>query len=134
MHSVLLTYSTQIETFTDTLLRRIRLNLGTRMTINELAQHYSYDVMTQLAFGESGGFVDGTSSEKANEVLDGLRTSFDALGYLSHVPWMMTLLTIFSFLPGPMRVVNNWSNEALIRRKKASCISLPLSKSLLIVQ
>jgi hypothetical protein len=86
--------------------------------INELAQHYSYDVMTQLTFGESGGFVDGTSSERANDVLDGLRTSFDALGYLSHVPWMMTLLTTFAFLGGPMKVVNDWSNDALVQRKK----------------
>jgi hypothetical protein len=74
--------------------------------------------MTQLAFGESGGFVDGTSSETANEVLDGLHTGFDAIGLLLHVPWMMTLLTTFSFLPGPMRIVNDWSNQALTRRKK----------------
>lgn len=74
--------------------------------------------MTQLAFGESGGFVEGTSSQSANNVVDGLHLGFDAIGLLSHVPWMMTLLTTFAFLPGPMRVVNDWSNQALKRRKQ----------------
>jgi hypothetical protein len=74
--------------------------------------------MTQLAFGESGGFVDGTSSDTANDVLDGIQTAFDAIGLLSHVPWMMTLLTAFAFLPGPMRTVNDWSDQAVNRRKK----------------
>ena len=88
------------------------------MTINKLASHYSYDVMTQLAFGESGGFVDGTSSDTANDVLNGLHTAFDAIGLLSHVPWMMTLLTTFAFLPGPMKFVNDWSDQAVNQRKK----------------
>ena len=74
--------------------------------------------MTQLAFGESGGFLDGTVSKEANKVVDGLHTGFDAIGLLSHVPWMMTLLTNFAFLPGPMQVVNNWSNQAVKRRKQ----------------
>jgi hypothetical protein len=55
---VLVNYSPQLEDFTGTLLKRIRYNLGKAITINEITLHYSYDVMTQLAFGESGGFVD----------------------------------------------------------------------------
>jgi hypothetical protein len=86
--------------------------------VNDLAVHYSYDVMTQLAFGERGGFIDNTSSDSANDVVDGLHTAFDIIGLLNHVPWMMKLLTVFSFLPGPMRAVNDWSAQALKRRKK----------------
>lgn len=111
-------YGSQVESFTDTLLRRLRLSQGRPITINELASHYSYDVMTQLAFGEVGGFVDGTSSDTANSVLDGIQLAFDAIGLLSHVPWMMTLLTTFAFLPGPMKTVNDWSDQAVTRRKK----------------
>jgi hypothetical protein len=119
MHTVLLDYGPQIESFTDSLLRRLRQNLGNPVAINELTVHYSYDVMNHLAFGQSGGFIDGTSSETSNEVLDGIRSGFDAIGLFSHVPWIMTLLTTFAaFLPGPMRAINNWSNQALIRRKK----------------
>jgi len=124
---VLLNYSPQIELFTDALLRRIRFNLGKPINFNELAVHYSYDVMTQLAFGESGGFIDGTSSETANNVIDGLHTGLDTIGLLSHIPWMMTLLTTFSFLPGPMRVVNDWSDQALKRRKQVCILVSPLA-------
>lgn len=74
--------------------------------------------MTQLAFGESGGFLDGTASEVAHGVLTGIQTGIDAIGLLSQVPWIMTLMMTFAFLPGPMRVYNDWSNQALERRKK----------------
>lgn len=68
--------------------------------------------------------MDGTSSQSANEVLEGLRKGFNALGYLSHVPWMMRILTTLSFLGGPMKLMNEWSNAALIRRKKVCIWSL----------
>lgn len=74
--------------------------------------------MTQLAFGEIGGFVNGTSSDTAKDVLNGIQLAFDAIGLLNHVPWMMTLLTTFAFLPGPMKTVNNWSDRAVNERKK----------------
>lgn len=89
--------------------------------INNLAVHYSYDVMTQLAFGESEGFVDGTSNKSADNVVAGIHMAFDAIGLLSHVPWTMMLLTTFASLPGPMRTVNDWSDQALRRRKQVGC-------------
>lgn len=111
-------YSPRLEEFTYTLLERIKRNAGKAIVINELAIHYSYDVMTQLAFGESGGFVDGSSNETAKAVLSGIQKGVDAIGLLNQVPWIMTLLTTFAFLPGPMRVFNDWSNLALEKRKK----------------
>jgi hypothetical protein len=99
-------------------LKRIKIKTGEAVIINELALHYSYDVMTQLAFGESGGFADGSSSDTANEVLNGIHKGAYAIGLLSQVPWIMTLLTTFAGLGGPMKLFNDWSNQALEKRKK----------------
>ena len=115
---VLITYSSKLDTFAHSVIKRLQLSDGMPVTINDLASQYSYDVMTQLAFGEVGGFVDGTSSDTSNDVLNGIQTAFDAIGLLSHVPWMMSLLTNFSFLPGPLKAVNDWSNKAVNQRKK----------------
>ena len=82
--------------------------------------------MTQLAFGRSGGFIDGTAGDVANNVLGGIQKGIDAIGLLNQVPWIMTLLTTFAFLPGPMRIFNDWSNQALQQRKKVSPI-LPIT-------
>ena len=65
-------------------MKRIENNIGEAVIINELALHYSYDVMTQLAFGESGGFADGSSSDTANEVLNGIHEGAYAIGLLCH--------------------------------------------------
>lgn len=111
-------YNAQLEEFTDTLLKRIKSNVGKALTINELARHYSYDVMSQLAYGESSGFLDGSSSDMANYVVTGMEKGVDAIGLLNQVPWMMTLLTTFAVLGGPMKVFNDWSNQALEKRKK----------------
>ena len=99
---------------------RIKKNLGRDITINQLAIHYSYDVMTQIAFGQSGGFVDGSSDEKANSVLNGIQKGIEAVGLLNQVPWIMTLLTTFASLGGPMKSFNDWSNQALENRKKVN--------------
>jgi hypothetical protein len=64
--------------------------------------------MTQLAFGQSGGFIDSSSSKIASEVLGGIQKGIDAIGLLNHVPWMMMLLTIFAGLGDHMKAFNDW--------------------------
>ncbi|PVH70062.1 putative benzoate 4-monooxygenase cytochrome P450 [Cadophora sp. DSE1049] len=112
------TYMPQIESFTSTLLTRIRSSVGTPLNINSLALHYSYDVATQLAFGQAGGFISGNQSETAKSVMAGIKEATFALGLLYHVPWIMTLLTTFAFLPGPMKGWNDWSEKMLKERKQ----------------
>lgn len=121
---MLSTYTPQIETFTNTLLTRLRSNLNTPLIVNELTLNYSYDVMTQLAFGQPGGFISGNQSETASSVMAGIKEATLALGLLYHVPWIMTLLTTFSFLPGPMKWWNDWSEKMLNERKKVCSGSL----------
>lgn len=115
---VLVSYGPRLEQFTDTFLDRIEVDIGKAIVINEITIHYSYDVMTQLAYGKAGGFLSGASTKAANEVLAGIQKGIDAIGLLCQVPWIMTLLTTFAGLGGPMKVFNDWSNDALVRRKK----------------
>ncbi|KAK0118355.1 hypothetical protein ONS95_012643 [Cadophora gregata] len=118
LRTLVSTYAPQIEGFTSTLLTSIRYSIGTPLNVNSLALHYSYDVATQLAFGQAGGFISGNQSETAKSVMAGIKEATFALGLLYHVPWIMTLLTTFAFLPGPMKGWNDWSEKMLKERKQ----------------
>ncbi|KAL2061564.1 hypothetical protein VTL71DRAFT_6941 [Oculimacula yallundae] len=118
LKSLVSTYAPQIEEFTSMLLIRLRSSVDTPITINNVALHYSYDVATQLAFGQAGGFISGNQSEAARTVMAGIKDATFALGLLYHVPWILTLLTTFAFLPGPLRGWNNWSEKMLKERKE----------------
>lgn len=118
--SVVSTYIPQIENFTDSFLTRIRSNLKTPITINHLALAYSYDASMHLAFGQAGGFISGQQSDTARKVMVALKSAGVAYGLFYHVPWIMTVVTAFAMLPGPLRGLNNWSEKMLIERKKVS--------------
>ncbi|KAI9054769.1 hypothetical protein LZ554_001918 [Drepanopeziza brunnea f. sp. 'monogermtubi'] len=118
LKTLLATYTPQLEEFTGALIRRIRSRLDTPVVINELFLNYSYDVMTQLAFGEPGGFISGDRSEASHAVMAALEEATSAIGLLLHVHWIMTLLTTFAFLPGPMKWFNQWSKMMLNQRRK----------------
>lgn len=128
---MLQTYAPTLETFTDTLLTRIKLNIDKPITINTLTLHYSYDVMTQLAYGKAGGFLSGTAGTTADAVIAGIQKGIDAIGLLNQVPWIMTLLTTFAGLGGPMKAFNDWSNQALMKRKQEGSKQVDLMKYLL---
>ncbi|KKA24572.1 Benzoate 4-monooxygenase cytochrome P450 [Rasamsonia emersonii CBS 393.64] len=110
-------YGPRIEGFTDDLLVRIGKNLGKPIVVNEICIHYSYDVMSALAFGNPMGFIKGDSNEIANSILSNIQRGVDAIGLLLHVPWLMTTLTTFSWAIGPMRQWNLYSQELVMLRK-----------------
>lgn len=112
------TYSSQIEGFTCSLLTRIRANSNNPIVINKLSLHYSYDVATHLAFGNAGGFISGNQNEEARSVMAAIKKASVAFGLFYHVPWIMTLLTTFDFLPGPLKGWNDWSEKLLKERIK----------------
>lgn len=118
LRTLVSSYTPQIENFTSTLLTRVRSSVGMPLNVNSLALHYSYDVAMQLAFGQAGGFISGNQSETAKSVMAGIKEATFALGLLYHVPWIMTLLTTFAFLPGPMKGWNDWSEKMLKERKQ----------------
>ncbi|BCS24988.1 cytochrome P450 [Aspergillus puulaauensis] len=110
-------YAPRVEEFTSQLLVRIGKNLGQPILVNEICIHYSYDVMSALAFGDPMGFIKGDSNDIAKSVLDNIQKGVDAIGLLLHVPWLMGMLTTFSWAIGPMREWNEYSEKLVIQRK-----------------
>ncbi|KAL3469591.1 cytochrome P450 [Aspergillus californicus] len=82
----------RVEEFTSQLLLRIGKTLGKPILANEICIHYSYDVMSALAFGEPMGYISGNSNDTAKSVLDNIQKEVEAIG-LPHVPWLMGILT-----------------------------------------
>ncbi|KAK2793068.1 hypothetical protein FQN52_002216 [Onygenales sp. PD_12] len=111
-------YGPRIEDFTSQLLVRIGKNAGNPVGVNELCIHYSYDVMSALAFGKAMGFITGTSEGDATEILQNMQEGVDAIGFLLHIPWLLGIVTTFSWAIGPLRKWNNYSNEQAELRKK----------------
>lgn len=130
--TVLTNYSPQLEAFTDMLLKRVDSSLGKPIVLNELAIHYSYDVMTQLAFGLPGGFLDHSAGDCANNVLEGIQSGIDAIGLLSQVPWLLNICTTFAGLGGPLKIFNDWSQSALEKRQERGMREEDLMEQLLL--
>ncbi|KAL4745630.1 hypothetical protein BDW72DRAFT_186361 [Aspergillus terricola var. indicus] len=110
-------YAPRVEEFTSQLLVRISNNLGKPILVNDICIHYSYDVMSALAFGEPMGYIKGDSNDTAKSVLDNIQKGVDAIGLLLHVPWLMGMLTTFSWAIGPMHEWNEYSEKLVIQRK-----------------
>ncbi|KFZ12717.1 hypothetical protein V502_06954 [Pseudogymnoascus sp. VKM F-4520 (FW-2644)] len=110
-------YGPTIEDFTDSLLARIDTLVGKTTVVNDLCIHYSYDVMSSLAFGSSTGFIEGTSSDVATTILNNIKEGIVAVGLFLHVPWMLTIVETLSFV-GPMKLFKSWSSEKVAERRK----------------
>ncbi len=119
---ILFDYGPAIEEFTDSLLARVERNVGRPITINELSIHYSYDVMSLLAFGNPTKFLEGNSTETATKVLNIVSSGIIIVGALVHVPWILTLLKSMSF-GGSMTSLGKWS-EGEVEKRKNACTSL----------
>lgn len=80
-------YAQRIEEFTDQLLTRMRNANGEPVPLLQYCAHYSYDVMSDLAFGKAMGFIRGDQSDVAEDILRTLSDGLDAMGLIYHVPW-----------------------------------------------
>jgi cytochrome P450 len=80
-------YAPRIEEFTDQLLTRLRDENGKPVLLLKCCANYSYDVMSDLAFGKPMGFIKGEQSYVAGSIMRTLSDSLDALGLMYHVPW-----------------------------------------------
>jgi cytochrome P450 len=80
-------YAPRIEEFTDQLLTRLRDANGEPVLLLKCCANYSYDVMSDLAFGKPMGFIKGEQSDVAEGILKTLSDGLDAMGLVYHVPW-----------------------------------------------
>ncbi|RDW71423.1 hypothetical protein BP6252_07986 [Coleophoma cylindrospora] len=131
MKSLLQTYSPVLEGFTDIFLSRLSCQLGDPIEIRTIANHYSYDVMTQLAYGKAGGFLSGTAGKTIDAVISGIKEGVDVIGLLYHVPWALNLVVTFGSVGGPIKTWNDWSKHAVAERKKNGSKDVDLMKYLL---
>lgn len=119
MKQLLATYHPQLDKFTDLLLDRLARTAGEPVVVNDLATYYSYDVMTQLAFSEPRGFLDGSAPASERQMLADLQQGIDAIGLLQHVPWVLgILMKLATTFPTPMSAFNGWAAKALAKRMK----------------
>lgn len=116
--SALEDYGPSIEEFTDTLLTRIDSTVGTPEVINQLAIHYSYDVMSALAFGTSTHFTEGKSTAMATAILNSITEGVVAVGFFMHVSWFLTIVETLSAFGGPMKMWKVWCDEQVATRRE----------------
>lgn len=110
-------YGPSVEEFTTRFLSRIEESVGKSVYVNKLCLHYSYDVMSLLAFGEASGFLDGNETVQSRSVLKALDDTVMAVGGLIHVPWIITIVESITFA-GPLVNFYRWSRESLAKRKR----------------
>ncbi|KAF2801643.1 putative benzoate 4-monooxygenase cytochrome P450 [Mytilinidion resinicola] len=118
MKTSLADYAPRIEDFTDKLIARIGRHADQAIVLNDLMIHYSYDVMSLLAYGKSMGFVEGKSTDVADSILKNIMDGVYAIGLLLHVPWLFTIVTTFAFAIGPLKQWNDWSRHEVDERRE----------------
>ncbi|KAL3462033.1 cytochrome P450 monooxygenase [Aspergillus heterothallicus] len=87
-------YEPRVSHYTDQLIDAIERNLGSTMDVSKWFNYYSFDVMGDLAFGESFNMlVDG----KDAYILTQLHGDMKMIGLFSHLTW---LFPFFKRIPG----------------------------------
>jgi cytochrome P450 len=117
MKETLSNFTPRIEEHTSELLARIDSAKGELVPLNEFCRHYSYDVMSTLAFGKSTGFNTGHSTKAADNVIQSIEDSMYAMGLFTHVPWFIKALGTLTSNIGPIKLWGDWSKEQLQARR-----------------
>jgi hypothetical protein len=109
-------YAPRVEEFTDQLLARFEAAKGKPVPLLEFMMHYSYDIATDVAFGNHSGFTKGEASDAANHVLTAFEQGIDAMGLTYHLPWLLKALNSMTSFVGPMKHWTNWSMSQMDER------------------
>ncbi|KAK7187825.1 benzoate 4-monooxygenase cytochrome P450 [Paraphaeosphaeria sporulosa] len=124
MKSSLSHYAPRIEEFTDQFVTRLRNANGEPVQLLKCCSHYSYDVMSDLAFGKPMGFIKGEQSDVAESILKTLSDGLDAMGLIYHIPWFMNAISVLTSVAGPLKAWRDWSvlnmNERLALKSTRS--------------
>ncbi|KAF2443276.1 cytochrome P450 [Karstenula rhodostoma CBS 690.94] len=116
MKNSLSDYAPRVEEFTDQLLNRLRNANGMPVLLLECCAHYSYDVMSDLAFGKPMGFIKGEQNDVAESILKTLSDGLDAMGLIYHVPWFMNAISVLTSIAGPLKAWRDWSVLSMSER------------------
>lgn len=88
-------YEPRVADYTEQLVTQIEARLGKPMNVSDWFNFYSFDVMSDLAFGKSFGMVkDGVK----HYFMSTLHADMINVGRLGHLPWMFPILKATPFL------------------------------------
>ena len=82
-------YESRVKKYNDLMVTTIDKNIGKPMNMSEIFNHYSFDVMGDLAFGHSFSMLESGEEHWAIKLLNG---GMDPLGF-SFPPWFFRILT-----------------------------------------
>ncbi|CAK7234643.1 hypothetical protein SCUCBS95973_009004 [Sporothrix curviconia] len=87
-------YEPRVKGYTAALVQQIDARLGQPVNVTEWFNNYSFDVMSDLAFGKSFGLL--ASGGKRHYFTETLHADMGNVGRFSHVPW---LFPVFKAMP-----------------------------------
>ncbi|CAK7204871.1 hypothetical protein SEUCBS139899_007633 [Sporothrix eucalyptigena] len=82
-------YEPRVAGYTDELIRQIDARLGKPVNVTEWFNNYSFDVMSDLAFGKSFGML--VSGDKKHYFTETLHADMGNVGRFSHLPWLFPI-------------------------------------------
>ncbi|CAK7231404.1 hypothetical protein SBRCBS47491_007919 [Sporothrix bragantina] len=82
-------YEPRVKGYTDQLVQQIDSGLAKPINVTECFNNYSFDVMSDLAFGKSFGILQ--SGGKKHYFTETLHADMGNVGRFSHVPWLFPI-------------------------------------------
>lgn len=107
------TYEPRIKTLVDSFVSSVSRN--TTLDATAWSMYLSFDIIGEVGFGQDFGCV---SSGTEHPVIKGIHSHMQVLGMLSHVPWLLNLLSRIPGATSGYAELFEWA-EAQIKAKRA---------------
>ena len=108
-------YSFPITSHSLELERQIAASNGKPLDVSQWFNYFSFDVMGDLAFGQS---FDMLQSGEKHFLLPLLERGTKALGLIGSLPWLFTILTKVPGISADYWVFLRWCESQMLHRKK----------------
>ena len=118
MKAALRDYEPRVAKYTHQLLDNVEKSIGQPIDMSRWFNFYSFDVMGDLAFGESFGMlIDG----REGFFLEKLHKDMEAVGLFTHMSWIFPFLTRTPLLNSDFVKFHGWIDQRIEKRMKVSC-------------
>lgn len=126
-HAALATYEPRIKAKVDSFVSHIQANEHKPVDATTWSMFLSFDIMGEVGFGKD---FNNLSTGKENPAIKAIHDHMAILGVLSHVPWMLYLM---SGIPGATAAYAGFfgwcGNQVDLKQKVISVLSLHLKSS-----
>lgn len=108
-------YESRVSKYADKLLQRLSRSTQEPVNVTKWFHYFSFDLMGDLAFGESFGTLETGQDHQAISLMNaGLKYMNVAVA----APWFFYLMGLNPAILSPVLKFNSWSNEQVEKRKK----------------